>query len=408
MKKKIFNVLLSICTIATMIIPVNFNASEESKKEITFAWNCGGDICANILNVERFIEANNYRTNYIKSEQLLDGGKVFKASDATSYGKDKGNFHTQFFVFEGTKIANIKAKGTWEDLDVALHEDWDFKNSVKPIDPCGGNDGPSSVVHNGDRDFRLVVYDTDYQPIEFDVDPSTYTYYLGNWDPIFTNPVYDVSKTTEAKPMDYTTYLLENKLVLSGEEITSVKALNVPAKAVTITSVDNIFTIKFNSNFYSKVTFELTNRAGKKFYLRVNRSFVDVDTSRNMNPSDESGKKEAYAVFTYPSNTNYSDYDVIATITTSEGTTTKILEASNVKVMNVEGRVEEGKVFDAGVKLKKSYYALGMTKDVQSVNITVTKKDATKGTTYGGTFGGNGEGIELDLTYAKRMFEAPR
>jgi hypothetical protein len=76
--------------------------------------------------------------------------------------------------------------------------------------------------------------------------------------------------------------------------------------------------------------------------------------------------------------------------------------------MNMEGRVEEGKAFDAGVKLKKSYYALGMTKDVQSVNITVTKKDATKGTTYGGTFGGNGEGIELDLTYAKRMFEAPR
>ena len=76
--------------------------------------------------------------------------------------------------------------------------------------------------------------------------------------------------------------------------------------------------------------------------------------------------------------------------------------------MNNEGRVEEGKTFDAGFNLKKSYYALGMTKDVKSVNITITNKDATKGNVYGGTFGGNGEGVELDLTYAKRMFEAPR
>ena len=411
MKKKIFNILLSICVLATMIIPVNIRAIEEPV-HVTFAWNCDGNICASADTISRFSE----RTVYKESRIYRDGGHEFNAAAASSYGKDKATFHPQFHIFSGTVIEEIRTKGTWEALDQTVNESrGDFvihynnvDKAIHAFDPCGGNDGPKSVVHNGDRAFRLVVYDEGYVPVTFNVNPDNYTYYLGNWDSVFTNPVYDVSGTTEAKPMDYTTYLLEDRLSFSSDEITSVKALNVPNKAVIVQKVDNMYRITFNSNFYSKVTFELTNRNGKKHYLRINRKFVDVDTARNMNPRDERPAKEAYAVFTYPANKNYSDYDVIATITTDEGTTTKILTASNVKVMNNEGRVEEGKTFDAGFNLKKSYYALGMTKDVKSVNITITNKDATKGNVYGGTFGGNGEGVELDLTYAKRMFEAPR
>ena len=411
MKKKIFNILLSICVLATMIIPVNIRAIEEPV-HVTFAWNCDGNICASADTISRFSE----RTVYKESRIYSDGGHEFNAAAASSYGKDKATFHPQFHIFSGTVIEEIRTKGTWEALDQTVNESrGDFvihynnvDKAIHAFDPCGGNDGPKSVVHNGDRNFRLVVYDEGYVPVTFNVNPDNYTYYLGNWDSVFTNPVYDVSGTTEAKPMDYTTYLLEDRLSFSSDEITSVKALNVPDKAVTVQKVDNMYRITFNSNFYSKVTFELTNRNGKKHYLRINRKFVDVDTASNMNPRDERPAKEAYAVFTYPANKNYSDYDVIATITTDEGTTTKILTASNVKVMNNEGRVEEGKTFEAGFNLKKSYYVLGMTKDVKSVNITITNKDATKGNVYGGTFGGNGEGVELDLTYAKRMFEAPR
>ena len=411
MKKKIFNILLSICVLATMIIPVNIRAIEEPV-QVTFAWNCDGNICASADTISRFSE----RTVYKESRIYSDGGHEFNAAAASSYGKDKATFHPQFHIFSGTVIEEIRTKGTWEALDQTVNESrGDFvihynnvDKAIHAFDPCGGNDGPKSVVHNGDRNFRLVVYDEGYVPVTFNVNPDNYTYYLGNWDSVFTNPVYDVSGTTEAKPMDYTTYLLEDRLSFSSDEITSVKALNVPDKAVTVQKVDNMYRITFNSNFYSKVTFELTNRNGKKHYLRINRKFVDIDTASNMNPRDERPAKEAYAVFTYPANKNYSDYDVIATITTDEGTTTKILTASNVKVMNNEGRVEEGKTFEAGFNLKKSYYALGMTKDVKSVNITITNKDATKGNVYGGTFGGNGEGVELDLTYAKRMFEAPR
>ena len=413
MKKKIFNILLSICVIATMIIPVNIRAVE-SQVEVTFAWNCDGNICANGLHLTRFNEATNYFINKREAASLIDGGHEFNAAAASRYGKQ--NYRQQYYIFRGTVLEEIKTKQTWEALDEAVFEgegkfDVNYNNSIhhiEAIDPCGGNDGPNSIVHNGYRDFRLIVYDDGYVPVTFNVDPENYTYYLGNWDPIFTNPVYDVSGTTEAKPMDYTTYLLENRLSFSSDEITSVKALNVPNKAVTINKVDNSYTITFNSNFYSKVTFELTNRNGKKHYLRINRKFVDVDTSGNMNSQDPNAPREAYVVFTYPAVRSYDDYDVIATITTDEGSTSRILTATNVKAGNLEGSVNEGKTFEAGYNLKKSYYALGMTKDVKSVNITITNKDATKGTTYGGTFGGNGEGVELDLTYAKRMFEAPR
>ena len=415
MKKKIFNILLSICVIATMIIPVNIRAVEP-QVEVTFAWNCDGNICANGMNLTRFNAGTNYFINKREAATLTDGGLNFNAAAASRYGKQ--NYRQQYYIFRETVIEEIKTKQTWEALDEAVHEKDPNGNfvirynnndvNVHVIDPCGGNDGPKSVVHNGDRDFRLIVYDNGYVPVTFNVDPENYTYYLGNWDPIFTNPVYDVSGTTEAKPMDYTTYLLENRLSFSSDEITSVKALNVPDKAVTINKVDNLYTITINSNFYSKVTFELTNRNGKKHYLRINRKFVDVDTSRNMNPLDQSAPREAYVVFTYPAVRSYDDYDVIATITTDEGSTSRILTASNVKVMNMESRVIEGKTFAAGDNLKKSYYALGMNANVKSVNITITNKDATKGNVYGGTFGGNGEGVELDLTYAKRMFEAPR
>lgn len=410
MKKKIFNILLSICVIATMIIPVNIRAVE-SPIQVTFAWNCDGNICAMGDTISRFSE----RTVYRESSYYRDGGHEFNAAAASSYGKQ--NYRQQYYIFRDTVIDEIKSKGTWEALDETVHEAFEgnfvinyYNNDVNvhAIDPCGGNDGPKSVVHNGDRDFRLIVYDNGYVPVTFNVDPENYTYYLGIWDSVFTNPVYDVSGTTEAKPMDYTTYLLENRLSFSSDEITSIKALNVPNKAVTINKVDNLYTITFNSNFYSKVTFELTNRNGKKHYLRINRKFVDVATPRDMDPIDPNAPREAYAVFIYPAVKSYDDYDVIATITTDEGSTTRILTASNVKVMNMEGRVNEGKTFAAGFNLKKSYYALGMTKDVKSVNITITNKDATKGNVYGGTFGGNGEGVELDLTYAKRMFEAPR
>ena len=413
MKKKIFNILLSICVLATMIIPVNIRAVEP-QVEATFAWNCAGNICANGLNLTRFNEGTNYFINEREAATFIDGGISFNAAAASRYGKQ--NYRQQYYIFKKVVIEEIKTKQTWEALDEAVHEgngkfDVNYNNSIhhiEAIDPCGGNDGPNSVVHNGDRDFRLIVYDEGYVPVTFDVDPDNYTYYLGNWDSVFTNPVYDVSGTTEAKSMDYTTYLLENRLSFSSDEITSVKALNVPGKALTINKIDNKYTITFNSNFYSKVTFELTNRNGKKHYLRINRKFVDVATPRDMDPNDPNAPREAYVVFTYPAIKSYDEYDVIATITTDEGTTTKILTASNVKVMNNEGIVEEGKTFAAGVNLKKSYYALGMNANVKSVNITITNKDATKGNVYGGTFGGNGEGVELDLTYAKRMFEAPR
>ena len=421
MKKKIFNILLSICVLATMIIPVNIRAVEP-QVQVTFAWNCDGSICASAFHLTRFNAGTNYFINRMEAATLIDGGGVFNAAAASSYGKQ--NYRTQYYIFREVVIEEIKTKQTWEALDEAVHEgegkfDVNYNNSIhhiESIDPCGGNDGPKSVVHNGDRDFRLIVYDNGYVPITFNVDPDNYTYYLGNWDPVFSNPVYDVSGTTEAKPMDYTTYLLEDRLSFSSDEITSVKALNVPDKAVTVQKVDNMYRITFNSNYYSKVTFELTNRNGKKHYLRINRVFVQFADNNEAVMWEEETTRKAYASFIYPANKDYKDYDVIATITNDKGSTTKILTATAVKVIDGEApERQDGRptfmnqtVFPAGFNLKKVNYLLDIDKNTESVMITVTKKDATKGTTYGGTFGGNGEGVELDISMFKRMLNDAR
>ena len=53
---------------------------------------------------------------------------------------------------------------------------------------------------------------------------------------------------------------------------------------------------------------------------------------------------------------------------------------------------------NAGIKLSSTRYKLNITKDTTEVYITVTKKGATEGDVYGGTFGGNGKGTKLDIS----------
>lgn len=284
------------------------------------------------------------------------------------------------------------------------------------IDPTGAKDGPHSIASNGDREFRLVIYDEDYAAIEFDVDEDTYTYYLNGWDPTFTNPVYDLS-TDINNPTVYETYLLEDTLVFKsnaiGDKIISAKALDVPNKGVSITNpTSDSFKIEFKSNYYSNVMFELTGESGKKYYLKVDRKFVSAQTNNELILNGFDDDLGLYAEFIYPSNTSYQDYDVIATITTNDGEVTKKLSAVNTREINREyspsdpssgEQVTNAIAVDAGVNLKKTRYLLDVDDKVKSVRITVTNKNAVNGNTFGGTFGGYGSGVELDLTHYLRQ-----
>ena len=398
MEKKLSKLLYSLMALSFvlhMFMPLTVFAVAYGSEQINVIWNCDNHICANNINVQTYYEVNGVRTyadNAIESRTLTDGYGTFSAKDATSYGKE--NYHNQYYIFETGSIDQAKAYNTWEALDEAIHEDAPIAS--RRIDPCGGKDGVNSVSHNGDRRFRLTIYDEGYEPITFNVDTTSYNYYLGEWDPVFTNPIYDISGSTEAKPLDYNTYLLEDYLEFSMHGLASVEALNVPNKGIDIRVVDSIAKVTFKSNYYSNVTFKLTLANGNTYYLRVNRIYTQFETNRRIDPDGRYDTLEGYASFIYPADKSYDDYDVYATITTTSGTTTKKLTAAEVTVKDArDGRVTD-KVFPAGENLLKSYYPLGIDGTVKEVKITVTKKDAISGSVYGGTFGGYGEGVSLD------------
>lgn len=402
-KNKILAISTAFVTALNFVIPTTLvNASNETTN-IYVVWNCDGNVCvSDALTVNNGVEqpggVKTFETNYIKSTDVKDttNNKTIDPNSVTN----KNNNITSWYIYE-TLPGNIRSFTSWTDLDRAIHEeDYD-----KGIDPTGGIDGLNSIAHNGDRNYRVVIYDeSKYESLTFNVDSTNYTYYLGAWDPVFSNPTIDVSSTTEANPAIYITYLLENTLkftagTINKETISSVKALNVPDKALSITKIDEEYTIKFNSNYYSEVTFEITGSAGGKYYIKVKRVFMKTADNMMSLHDGTSTIPTMYAKIVYPDTKTYNDYDVIANITKQDGTmeTRKLVAAETKDWDNLNPGAPVSKlVWDAGIKLKETGYAIEMSKDIKDIQITVTNKDATTSTTYGGTFGGNGKGVSFD------------
>ena len=417
MEKKLSKLLYSLMAfsfVLHMFMPLTVFALDYGTKEILIAWNCDHKICAKTIEVDTYYEQGGttiFADNYIPSSSLVDGSDVFKASDMSRFGKDLATFRTPWLIFDGG--TDLSGFTDWEDMDDALHGPDPIAGAPRDIDPCGGIDGPHSVGHNGDRQFRLVIYDDDYVGVTFDVNPDNYTYYLSGWDPVFANPTYELA-SDKNNPTVYTTYLLEKHLSFeiadagAGESIASVKALDVSNKGITINVVDQVkCDITFNSNYFSDVVFEVTLTSGAKRYIKVQRQFVKFADNSELVMNGIESKREGYAEFIYPADKSYEDYDVYAAYTKNGETVTKKLTAVKTRMIDREGMEPNSLIEDmsvsAGENIKSTRYKLDIDKDTDDITITVTKKDATVGTAYGGTFGGHGKGVSLDISLFKRV-----
>ncbi|MBP3765593.1 MAG: hypothetical protein J6G98_00235 [Bacilli bacterium] len=394
--KRFTSMIISTVLIFNIFAPLTVNALPATT-DIYVVWDCDDEVCvSDAITVNNGVEGAggviNYETNYIKASEVVDHdrNKTLKPSSVTNANNGLTGI-TKWYIYENLP-ADIKTK-TWEELDIAIHEeDYD-----KGIDPTGGNDGFNSLVHNGDRKYRVVIYDdTLYESLTFNVDPNNYTYYLGSWDPVFANPTIDISGSTKDKPARYTTYLLEDTLKFSAgtinkETIASVKVLDVPEKGVSLTKSGDEYTVKFKSNYYSKVILEITGSNGGKYYLQIDRTFIKSGFRGGPTPS-------IISEFIYPADTSYTDYDVIATITKKDGSIeTKKLTAFEITDWDDIAQEPVTKyVWDAGENLKKTGYKIDATEDIKNVDITVTLKNATSTDTYGGTFGGYGKGVSIE------------
>ena len=184
------------------------------------------------------------------------------------------------------------------------------------IDPTGAVSGENSISTNGDRAFRLTIFndaDGSYEGLTVSV-PDEYAYFPDWWDPAFHQDTFDISGTTKADPFEVEAFVLEPTVSIRSDDITSVRALDVPAKAVSITDEGRgRFDLQFHSHFYDNVVFELTDEAGETYYIQINRISMRVNRVAGATPY--------YAVdLYYADSSSYTNYDVITTIEYKDGT----------------------------------------------------------------------------------------
>ena len=369
-----------------------------------FLWNDNGTLCkyrAEDLVGLTFIDGKGvYPINYIKESDVKDG----------SHALEIDNIKAGDYVWTwDSQIEKIEEMTSWNELmeyTKALEdEDYDLKRAFL-IDPTGAVDAKNTLCTNGDRTFRATIYDENaYEGITFETNEENYTYFLESWDPIFFSSTFDISGTTKASPLECSSYMLEPYLKFNVSEnslydIASVTALDVNSGAVTITNNLGEYTIRFNSNYYDKVEFEVTDTEGNNYYFLVNRVISEVsDTYRESRENSENTVKTRFRLI-YPEDTSYEDYETVATITYKDGTVeTRNVEASKVTMQVMDGSFVTDYEFEAGKGLRSAYYLTAVTGDMSSVDYTVFKKGALDSTeNYGGTFAGSNKGIHVDLT----------
>ena len=300
-------------TVKTPSVNSNTNPGEPSNRPgfngtAYFLWNCNGNVCVyrkDDLELKtdgtHGVNANDpYIVNYIKESDVKNGndengtvleidnlgeGDYFWTWDTPDFMERLAYAGIQQSTIDEINTAMGEIK-TWKDLQDFVnyleHVSYDAKRAFA-IDPTGGKNGENSISTNGDRCFRATIYDeTKYEGIIFGVSEDDYTYFLSSWDPAFINPELDISGTSKENPAFYEIYMLEPnlKFTLNNSRkvtnIKSIKPVDINKDAVTITENSGEYTIKFNSNFYNEVMFEVTGENNNKYYFVVYRTVGDI------------------------------------------------------------------------------------------------------------------------------------
>ena len=268
------------------------------------------------------------------------------------------------------------------------------------IDPCGAEDGENTICTNGGREFRATIYDEGkYEGIAFSKDKSEYTYFPDFWDGTFFSNTVDISNTTTENPAVYESFLIEPTLHFgpaagSSSNNTDIAAVCVPEGAVTITGdATNGFDIKFASNFYDNVTFEITTDTGKN-YVKIARTAIRVTDDHN------DGATTVNAQLYYDDNESYSDYDMYATICYKDGSKSiKKVASSEFQTNPLNGDPLPAGTYEllGGQGLKSALFSVEVSDDVEGVAFNAMKAGALSGNTFGGSYLGSGIGAYFDI-----------
>ncbi|MBQ6355420.1 hypothetical protein IJJ18_03370 [Candidatus Saccharibacteria bacterium] len=393
--------------------------------KVWFFWNCDDGFCKQLITGITGTEDDEdpftgqhhftYHTKWVDQTTINDGGKT--PSVATLSDDD----YRIIWEVPGNTPANDASIDTWakytawEEAQLAatgpvtctngegnsyqVDPSYDKLKQLR-IDPTGASKGKSIISTNGDRAFRLTIYDpSTYFGVTNASNPSDLEYWPDFWDEGMFNPAYDLSGTTAAAPQTMQAYLLGDTVTLRADEKSapisgiSIASEGVSAAAVTISQSGANWNLKFNSNYYDKVVFKIT-AGGQDRYLQINRLNVLAVTPDPYNGNTLGARA-------YIPTPNDGEFDVVATYYYASGSSkTTLLEKSG----NAQG---------AGKNLKAQMYKVPASAGITmnglgagspvGVSFTIVRAGSTP-TNYKGTLAGSGRGVYYTFDRSGTIF----
>ena len=217
-----------------------------------------------------------------------------------------------------------------------------------------------------------------------------------------------ISDTTISEPAKTAVYYGSKDFTLADLGTGSVSAISLVSgfnpNAVTI---NNNNKITFNSGYYASIPLKVTMSDGTEGYLTVDRLGIEVDCinttnrntvyhgSQNGSALSSTANVSTYnivAVFYYDSSKSYSNYDIVANLTYSNGTTeTKIVSGFGEKTCASSDTLKGGDYL--------IWSGTSASLAPVSVSVTAVAHDAMTSDSFGGALFGAGAGVTKSVEF---------
>lgn len=400
---------------------------------ILFIWQCGDKACKKEIHLE-----NPQEMTYIKDSTITDGTNVFNLKEAlnninnigyvfpyrleeweTQYKIDN-NLTDQQYDFKNIDV-ELLLNGRIDQIRRQYFEDGtcEFTGIPGEFEQCvdehahptiidrglgqlgtGQQIGASSYTSFGDNVFKITIYSEDYVAIR--EDETNLKYKINRFETMYTDSK-DITGSTKTNPVVMETLLMEGKTTISsnnieGVQFKSVKPLDVPEGAIDITDLGNgKFEIKFNSNFFDRTIFEITDTNNNIYYVRIVRKVLDASFHYN-NPIINKNNPHLEVMLSFDNQTSWNDYEVNATLIMKDGSYKKST-LENLGAIDIGG----GNVYyvdhmEGGTNFDIASFGLDLTEadlnSIEGVYVNVRKTGSTD-ENYAGTYAGNGRGIYI-------------
>ena len=430
--------------------PGNWEGNQNFDGNAYLIWSCGTGICfKHFSDIPNFDNGNSHYIDASTVEADNNAGQIFNLNAEYKGWSTDERFNSWVTAYKTYK--NIEGDIDWTTvnpadmlgapIDMRQYEDAaitagactregtvqeDFEICVDQyvaslgtvwasraqLQPLGEPEYNNAYTSYGDRNFKIVVYNSNYKGIAMG-DLTQLQYYPAQWtNPYLKRDQFDISGTTKSNPTELESILLERdvrikEINVNDFQITNIEALDVPEGAVAISKDGNDWVLSFSSNYYDNVTFKVTDSANATTYFRVKRTTVDawikfVDNKPVLN-----------ADFYFDRTKSYTDFDITALIEYRDGSEKTVTLTPVKGIDDGLGNVNED-VYETdeelgdpndpnipkGKGLKKGCFQFplkdGEDRTIKRVYMNIEYKGSTS-TNYAGSYSGSGKGTLANI-----------